>query len=507
VLDLRVATHKPSKMAGKAGAASVGPFVGSIDQGTSSTRFMIFNKRGEVVSVHQVEHTQYFPQPGWVEHDPLEIWKNTQICINEAMKNAKIRASDLASVGVTNQRETTVIWNRITGNPYHNAIVWNDSRTSHQCEKLNKRGFTELFKQRTGLPIASYFSASKIMYIMNAVKGIRKDAENGDVLFGTMDTWLIWNLTNRRVHATDVTNASRTLLMNLKTLKWDEELMSVFSVPKSLLPAIKSSSEVFGTVDVKDSEIDGVKISGVLGDQQAALFGQTCFRSGETKCTFGTGAFMLMNIGSQVTESRHGLLTTVAYKIGNNSPVYALEGSVAYSGSLVQWLRDNLNVISSASESEAIAESVADNGGVYFVPAFSGLFAPYWRDDARGVIAGLTAYNTKAHIIRAALEANGFQTKEIIDAMKTDSSLSLQALRVDGGLTANNLAMQFLSDILNSPLRAPVVTETTALGAAMAAGLAVGLWSSLDELRSMWTAQREWNPNMDETTRCKQVII
>ncbi len=498
--------------------------IASIDQGTSSTRVLLVSSSGKILSSHQVEHVQHYPSPGYVEHDPLEIWQNVKLCLSESLHKSKVPVK-VVGVGITNQRETTVVWNKRTGRPYHHAIVWNDARTSDICETLIKQhGSKDAFRQKTGLPIASYFSASKLLYLLALSPEIRKDAEKGDALFGTIDTWLIWRLTGGKVHATDVTNGSRTLLMNLETLNWDDEILKKLNIPRAMLPDIRASSSNFGSLEAytetsffeyaQDEAIHaaydslhGVPVSGVLGDQQAALFGQCCFQPGDAKCTYGTGAFLLLNSGNKIVHSTHGLLTTVAYQLhGTDKPVYALEGSVAYSGSVIQWLRDNLEMIKSASETEAISLSVEDNGGVYFVPAFAGLYAPYWREDAIGVIAGLTAFNNKAHIIRAALEASAFQTIEIIDAMKkdfgnNDSPVPKSSLKVDGGLTANNFIMQFQSDLLNIPLVKPKIAETTALGAAFIAGIGVGLWPDLEAVQSLWEQEIHWGPVMQAQQR------
>ena len=471
----------------------------SIDQGTSSSRVMIFDREGSVVAAHQLEHAQHFPQPGWVEHDPLEIWDRVADCVSESMRKAHLSASDICALGITNQRETTVVWNRSTGKPYHNAIVWNDTRTADICDRLAASlGGKDALRRKTGLPIASYFSASKLIYLLETIPGLRDAAMQGDALFGTIDTWLMFKLTCGKVHATDVTNASRTLLMNIETLQWDEEILRALKIPRAMLPEIRSSSEVLGRTLSLD-ELMGVPIAGVLGDQQAALFGQTCFGEGDAKCTYGTGAFLLLNTGSRCVQSTNGLLTTVAYQLGKNQPpTYALEGSVAYCGSLIQWLRDNMEFFNNVAESENIlmAKNCKDNGGLYFVPAFSGLYAPYWRSDARGVIVGITAYNTKAHFIRAALEAAAFQAKEVLDAMELDSMVKVRSLRVDGGMTHNSTAMQFQCDLVNVPLRSPKIAEMTALGAAYVAGLAVGYWTSQDDLRSAWQEGRKWESKM-----------
>jgi len=488
-------------------------FVASIDQGTSSSRFMVFDKAGHVVASHQQEHKQYYPNPGWVEHDPEEIWESVVSCIDQCMEGFNLKAINIAALGITNQRETTVVWNKHTGKAYHNAIVWNDGRTMDICENLksaNGGRNEEMFRSKAGLPIAPYFSGTKAMYMLENVAGLREAAEAGDALFGTIDTWLVWKLTNGHLHVTDVTNASRTLMLDLKSLQWDKELTSALNVPVKMLPDIRSSSECYGEVSVEGSlggstALAGVRISGILGDQQAALFGQTCFNAGETKVTYGTGAFLMMNTGcgvKAVIPSKHGLLTTIAFQLGKGSePYYALEGSVAYCGSLIQWLRDNLHAIKDAKESEKVALSIPDNGGVYFVPAFSGLFAPYWRGEARGVITGLTAFHTMAHIVRAALEAAAFQVNEIIDAMLADSEGMLPSLKVDGGMTSNSTVMQFQSDLLGTPLACPAMAETTALGSAYAAGLAVGYFKSMEELSENYKSQRTWTPSMDAAPR------
>jgi len=479
-------------------------YIASIDQGTTSTRCIIFDRSGSIISVGQKEHQQIYPQPGWVEHNTDEIWKNTLEVIAQARINANISAQDIAAVGITNQRETTAVWNRKTGEAYHNALVWQDTRTGDLVNRLAQDGGQDRFRSQTGLPLATYFSGLKIKWLLENVAGLREAAEAGDAIFGNMDTFLIWNLTggpDGGVHVTDVTNASRTQLMNLKTLDWDDELLAIFDIPRSMLPAIKSSSEIYGyvTLDV----LPNVPIAGDLGDQQAALVGQTCFEAGQAKNTYGTGCFMLLNTGTELKVSTQGLLTTVAYQLGNEPVHYALEGSVAITGALVQWLRDNLGMIEKSSDVETLANSVEDNGGAYFVPAFSGLYAPYWRADARGVVAGLTRYVTKAHIARAVLEATAYQTLDVMNAMKKDAGIELNSLRVDGGMVANSTLMQFQSDMLNVPVVCPAVTETTALGAAYAAGLAVGFWSNLDDLRQNWGIAQTWTPKMDETQRTK----
>lgn len=479
-------------------------YVAAIDQGTTSTRCILFDRKGSIISAGQKEHQQIYPQPGWVEHNPDEIWQNTLEVIQQALNNVEATATDVAAIGITNQRETTAVWNKRTGKPYYNALVWQDTRTTALVNQFAQEGGQDRFRQKTGLPLATYFSGLKIRWLLDNVAGLRDDAERGDVLFGNMDTFLIWHLTggiNGGVHVTDVTNASRTQLMNLQTLDWDDALLSAFKVPKSMLPTIKSSSEVYGNAAV--SALMGVPIAGDLGDQQAALVGQTCYQPGQAKNTYGTGCFMLMNTGTEIKPSTQGLLTTVAYQFGNQPVHYALEGSVAIAGALVQWLRDNLGIIEKSSDVETLANTVTDNGGAYFVPAFSGLYAPYWRADARGIVAGLTRYVTKAHIARAVLEATAYQTLDVMSAMEKDAALRLNTLRVDGGMVANQTLMQFQADMLNVPVICPAVTETTALGAAYAAGLAVGYWSNLDDLRQNWGIAQTWQPNMDEAQRAK----
>ncbi|MGW2660569.1 glycerol kinase GlpK [Nocardia tengchongensis] len=481
-------------------------YVGAIDQGTTSTRFMVFDHGGNVIARHQLEHEQILPQAGWVEHNPDEIWERARTVIKSALAGAGLTASDLAAVGVTNQRETTIVWNRRTGRPYYNAIVWQDTRTDRIVAEVEKAGHGDLIRERAGLPPAPYFSGGKLRWILDNVPGVREDAERGDALFGTPDTWIIWNLTggvHGGVHVTDPTNASRTMLMDLETLDWDEELLAVFDVPRSMLPRIAPSSnpEGFGTT-YPDGPFKGVvQIAGVLGDQQAATVGQVCFRPGEAKNTYGTGNFLMLNTGTEIVRSKHGLLTTVAYQFGDDKPVYALEGSIAVTGSAVQWLRDQLGIISGAERVEALARQVSDNGGVYFVPAFSGLFAPYWRADARGVIVGLSRYSNNAHIARATLESICYQTRDVVEAMQQDSGVALDTLRVDGGVTSNELAMQIQADFLGVPVSRPVVAETTALGAAYAAGLAVGFWSSTDELVANWHEDKNWQPTMTDQQR------
>jgi glycerol kinase len=482
-------------------------FVAAIDQGTTSTRCMIFDSSGGVVAIDQLEHRQLFPRAGWVEHDATEIWVNTQRVIAGALGLAGLRSVDLAAVGITNQRETTVVWDRKTGLPIHPAIVWQDTRTDAICAELGALGGgADRYREKVGLPLATYFAGPKIRWILDRVDGARERAEQGDLLFGTMDTWVLWNLTGGQeggLHVTDPTNASRTLLMDLDTLAWDEDIAAELGVPVAMLPQIRSSSEVYG-VGRGGGPLEGVPVAGMLGDQQAATFGQVCFEPGTAKNTYGTGNFMLLNTGTERVLSRNGLLTTVCYRLGDLAPVYALEGSIAVTGSGVQWLRDNLGIISSASEVEALAASVPDNGGCYFVPAFSGLFAPYWRSDARGAWVGLTRFVTKAHLARSVLEATAFQTREVLDAMNADSGVPLTELKVDGGMTVNETLMQFQADLLDVPVIRPVVNETTALGAAYAAGLAVGFWSGLDELRANWAQARRWEPAMDPAERDRQ---
>jgi glycerol kinase len=478
-------------------------YVGAVDQGTTSTRFMVFDHGGAAVAAHQLEHRQIFPQPGWVEHDPIEIRNRVMEVIAGALDGAGLTASDLAAVGITNQRETVVVWERGTGLPVHNAIVWQDTRTADLVRQLGGSAGQDRFRDKTGLPLATYFSGPKMAWLLDSVEGLRPRAEAGELLFGTIDSWVLWNLTGGAeggLHLTDVTNAGRTLLMDLRTLDWDDDLLAAMTIPKTMLPEIRSSAEVYGAAT---GPIAGVPLAGILGDQQAALFGQTCFAPGDAKNTYGTGCFMLMNTGTVPVPSESGLLTTVGYRVGTQAPVYALEGSIAISGALVQWLRDNLGIISDSSEIEALAGSVEDNGGVYFVPAFSGLFAPHWRSEARGIVAGLTRYATKAHIARAALEATAYQTREVLDAMHIDSGVELTSLKVDGGMVVNDLLMQFQADILGVPVVRPVVAETTALGAAYAAGLAVGFWEGFNDLRANWGLDREWVPTMAAERRAE----
>ncbi|MFC8132052.1 glycerol kinase GlpK [Streptomyces sp. NPDC057302] len=489
--------------------AHTGPFIAAIDQGTTSSRCIVFDKDGRIVSVDQKEHEQIFPKPGWVEHDATEIWTNVQEVVASAISKAGITHADIKAIGITNQRETTLLWDKNTGEPVHNAIVWQDTRTDALCKELGRNVGQDRFRRQTGLPLASYFAGPKARWLLDNVDGLRERAEAGDILFGTMDSWVIWNLTggvNGGKHVTDVTNASRTMLMNLHTMQWDESIAESIGVPMAMLPEIRSSAEVYGEVTggKLGDVLPGIPVASALGDQQAALFGQTCFAKGEAKSTYGTGTFMLMNTGESAINSYSGLLTTVGYQIGDQKPVYALEGSIAVTGSLVQWMRDQMGLINSAAEIETLASSVEDNGGAYFVPAFSGLFAPYWRSDARGVITGLTRYVTKAHIARAVLEATAWQTREITDAMTKDSGVELTALKVDGGMTSNNLLMQTLSNFLDAPVVRPMVAETTCLGAAYAAGLAVGFWSGTDELRANWRRAAEWTPRMDADTRARE---
>jgi len=482
-------------------------YVGAIDQGTTSTRFMIFDHGGTVIGVDQKEHEQIFPKAGWVEHDATEIWTRTQEVVKGALQKAKLQASDLAAVGITNQRETTVVWDRTTGVPIHNALVWQDTRTDKICDELSADGGQDRFRASTGLPIATYFSGPKIRWLLDNVDGARARAEAGELLFGNIDTWVIWNLTggpNGGVHVTDVTNASRTMLMDLKTLEWSQANLDAIGVPRAVLPEIRSSSEVYGEAK---GELEGVPVAGDLGDQQAALFGQTCFSTGEAKNTYGTGNFLVLNTGTEPVPSKSGLITGVGYKIGDQDAAYMLEGSIAITGALVQWLRDNLKMIESSEEVEALAKTVDDNGGVYFVPAFSGLFAPYWRSDARGVIAGLTRFVNAGHIARAVLEATAWQTKEVVDAMNADSGVELTALKVDGGMVFDELLMQFQADILGVPVIRPTVAETTALGAAYAAGLAVKYWAEVEDLRANWGKDKEWTPSMDATARDAQYAM
>ena len=477
-------------------------YVAAIDQGTTSTRCMIFDHSGSVVAVDQKEHEQIFPKPGWVEHDAKEIWQNTQEVIDGALRKTGSGKEEIAAVGITNQRETALVWDRTTGEPVYNAIVWQDTRTDRIVTELGRDGGADRFRPKVGLPLATYFSGPKVMWILENVEGARERAEAGDLVFGNIDTWLIWNLTGGTdggVFATDPTNASRTLAMDLQTLDWDDEILGVMGIPRSMMPEIKFSSGEFGTIAA--GPFQGLSLAGDLGDQQAAVFGQTCFDVGDAKNTYGTGNFMLLNTGEELVHSKNGLLTTVGYKIGEAPPVYCLEGSIAVTGSFVQWLRDNLKLIKAAPEVEELALSVEDNGGCYAVPAFSGLFAPYWRSDARGAIVGLTRYVNAGHIARAVLEATAYQTREVLEAMNADSGVDLKELRVDGGMVGNELLMQFQADILGVQVVRPQVAETTSLGAAYAAGLAVGFWGSIDELRQNWLKDKEWTPQMDEAQR------
>ncbi|WP_413099415.1 glycerol kinase GlpK [Streptomyces sp. Inha503] len=479
-------------------------YVAAIDQGTTSSRCIIFDRNGAIVAVDQREHRQIFPKPGWVEHDATEIWSKVQAVVAGALAKAGLRADELTALGITNQRETTVLWDRRTGKPVHNAIVWQDTRTSGLCEELGGEVGQDRFRDTTGLPLASYFSGPKAAWLLDHVPGLRRRAEMGEIAFGTIDSWLIWNLTGGTdggVHVTDVTNAGRTLLMDLRTLQWDTSILSTMGLPEAMLPEIRSSAEVYGTAV---GQLAGVPVASALGDQQAAVFGQTCYGVGEAKNTYGTGSFLLLNTGDRPVPSKSGLLTTMGYRLGGERPVYCLEGSIAITGALVQWFRDQLGIIRSADEIEPLAASVDDNGGAYIVPAFSGLFAPYWRSDARGVITGLTRYVTKAHLARAVLEATSWQTREVVDAMYQDSGVRISTLKVDGGMTANGLLMQHQADVLGVPVIRPVVAETTCLGAAYAAGLATGAWQDLDELRAHWKRDAEWTPRMTEEERTRE---
>lgn len=473
-------------------------YIGALDQGTTSTRFMIFDRGGRAIACAQKEHQQIHPRPGWVEHDPEEIWQRTQEVIAEAMQQRGLAPRDLAAIGITNQRETTIVWNRKTGKPIHNALVWQDTRVADSVAEFSRHGGQDRFRQKTGLPLATYFSALKLRWILQNVKNAREQAEAGELCFGTVDSFLLWRLTGG-LHATDVTNASRTQLLSLETLSWDAELLREFDIPASLLPKICSSSEIYGMAQI--AAIKGIPVAGILGDQQAALVGQTCFKSGEAKNTYGTGCFLLMNTGPRPVESRCGLVTTVAYRLGSQAAAYALEGSIAITGALVQWMRDKLGLIQNSAEIETLARTVSDNGGVYFVPAFSGLYAPYWKDNARGVIAGLTHYANKGHVARAVLEATAFQTREVVEAMQQDSGIKLDVLRTDGGMVENDLLMQFQADILDCPVVRPMTRETTALGAAYAAGLAVGFFKNTEELCANWSVDRTWNPKMEPAVR------
>ena len=478
-------------------------YIGAIDQGTTSTRFIVFDRSGHLVSTAQKEHQQIYPHPGWVEHDPEEIWLNTREVIAEAMLKANLQPQDLAAVGITNQRETTIVWNRKTGEPLTNALVWQDTRVANYVNEFAKGGGQGRFRSKTGLPLTTYFSGLKIRWILEHVKRARELAEAGDAIFGNIDSFLVWHLTGGirgGAHITDVTNASRTQLMNLETLAWDKQILDVFGIPERMLPTIRSSSEIYGLA--KEPSIQDVAIAGILGDQQAALVGQACFEPGEAKNTYGTGCFLLMNTGTRNIASTAGLLTTMGYKFGEQEPHYALEGSIAITGALVQWVRDNLGLIEKSSDIESLAKTAKDNGGVYFVPAFSGLYAPYWKDSARGVITGLTRYANKGHIARAALEATAFQTRDVLEAMEKDSGTKVDVLRVDGGMVANDLLMQFQADILDRAVVRPATKDaTTALGAAYAAGLAVGYFKDLSDLRANWTADRTWTPNLKNEKR------
>jgi glycerol kinase len=485
-------------------------YIGAIDQGTTSTRFIIFDRHGNEVAVAQEEHRQIFPRPGWVEHAPLEIWEKTCKVIKAALRQGNIMPADIASIGITNQRETSVIWNPKNGKPYCNAIVWQDTRTSDIVDEFTRDGGIDRFRDKTGLPLATYFSGPKLKWALDNIPSLRELALKGEAIFGTIDSWLIWLLTggtNGGVHITDVTNASRTMLLDLATLNWDDEMLSHFDIPRAMLPQIKPSVEpnFYGVTSEDGPFGEKIPVAGILGDQQAALFGQVCYDCGSSKNTYGTGCFMLVNTGNDIIHSKYGLITTVGYQIGSDKAVYALEGSIAVAGALVQWFRDNWGLIKTSAEIETLAESVDDNGGVYFVPAFSGLYAPYWKSNARGVIAGLTAYVNKGHIARAVLEATAFQTREIFEAMEKDTGVPIPSLKVDGGMVVDELLMQFQSDILNVPVIRPKITETTALGAAYAAGLAVGFWGSLDELRENWAVDKEWYPKMDDETRSREL--
>jgi glycerol kinase len=475
-------------------------FIASIDQGTTSTRCIIFNHQGEPIGVHQLEHKQFFPKPGWVEHDPEEIWENTQHVIQGAMRKAGIGPESIAAIGVTNQRETTVVWDKVTGRPYHNALVWQDTRTDQLIAELGKEEGQDRFRERVGLPLATYFSGPKITWILSNVEGVKTAAEEGRALFGNIDTWVIWNLTGGikgGKHVTDVTNASRTMLMNLETLAWDEQMCEIMQVPPSLLPKICSSAEVYGHTQASGPFGGVLRVAGDLGDQQAATVGQVCFEPGEAKNTYGTGCFMILNTGETVIHSKNGLLSTVCYQFGEEKPIYALEGSIAVTGALVQWLRDNLKLIDSAPEIENLANTVEDNGGIYFVPAFSGLYAPYWRPDARGAIVGMTRYINRGHLARAVLEATAYHTREVLDAMNADSGVALKSLKVDGGMVRNEMLMQFQADVLGVPVIRPKVAETTALGAAYAAGYAIGYWKDKGELRKNWGVDKAWYPDKE----------
>jgi len=475
--------------------------IAAIDQGTTSSRCILFDQQGKIIGSSQKEHTQIFPQPGWVEHDPEEIWKNICIVVQSALEQSNIKSNQVHSIGIANQRETTVLWNKKTGLPYMNAIVWQDTRTDKLCNSFINNFGKEYFQLKTGLPISTYFSGMKIKWMLENLEDVTIDLKRGEVLFGTIDTWLLWNLTggvNGGIHVTDVTNASRTMLMNLASCDWDDSILDSLNIPREILPQIKPSSSLIGE---SSCILKGIPIGGVLGDQQGALFGQTCFMPGEAKNTYGTGCFLLLNTGENLHFSRNGLLSTIGYQIGNTPPTYCLEGSVAITGALVQWLRDNLGIISDSREIESLAQSVENNGNVYFVPAFSGLYAPYWRSDARGLIIGLTRYSNKGHIARAALEASAYQSWEILNAMIQDTGIELKELKVDGGMVVNEILMQFQSDLLGVPVIRPTIKETTALGAAFAAGLATGFWQDLDELKQFWKKDKQWTPKMGEDIR------
>ncbi len=479
-------------------------YIAAIDQGTTSSRCIIFDHEGSPVGSGQLEHEQIYPQAGWVEHDPMEIWANVKTAVSQAITNAGITPDQIAAIGITNHRETAVVWNKLTGKPYCNAIVWQDTRTDELCKMFGDEGGADRYRQQTGLPLATYFSAPKVRWILDNIPNVREAANHGIALFGTIDSWLIWNLTGGAkggVHVTDVTNASRTMLMDLKTLAWSPTIAAEMDIPMEMLPDIRPSSQIYGYTTSNTPFGSGVPIAGDLGDQQAAMAGQACFDVGDVKNTYGTGCFMLLNTGEEIVHSSNGLLTTVCYQFGEEKAVYALEGSIAITGALVQWLRDNLGLIKDAAEIEACAQQVEDNGDVYFVPAFSGLFAPYWRDDARGAIVGLTRFANKGHICRAALEATAFQTRELLDAMQADVGAEIAAIKVDGGMVHNELLMQFQADVLDIPIVRPKVAETTALGAAYAAGLAVGFWSGKTAVRKQWRMEKTWNPSPDEYAR------
>ncbi|MDM8519793.1 glycerol kinase GlpK [Anaerolineales bacterium HSG6] len=485
-------------------------YIAAIDQGTTSTRCMLFNHAGQSVAIDQMEHEQIMPQPGWVEHDPLEIWRNTETVVRGAISKAGVTASNIAAIGITNQRETAVVWNKQTGQPYYNAVVWMDTRNDKIVAELTEQGGQDRFRAQTGLPLATYFSGLKLKWLLDNVDGLREAAERGEALFGTIDTWLIWNLTGGSqggVHVTDVSNASRTMLMNLDSLSWNESIAEAMGIPLSMLPTIKASSEVYGRT-LPDGPFGGsIPVAGDLGDQQAATVGQTCFSPGEAKNTYGTGCFMILNTGTEIIPSKHGLLTTLCYKFGDEPAIYALEGSIAIAGALVQWLRDNLKLIEAAPDVENLARTVDDNGGIYFVPAFSGLYAPYWKDDARGAIVGMTRFVNRGHFARATLEATAYQTREVLDAMHADSGVTLTALKVDGGMVFNSMLMQFQADVLGVPVVRPIIAETTALGSAYAAGLAVGFWKNTDEMRANWGMDKTWTPSEDDTARTKNYAM